>query len=118
MAYPTNATNVSPTSLRIVRFAMLTGLLLFVGIAAYVHQSAPPEPVREGADLRALRMVGLAMCVAMMAGIFVLRGVRRRAAVEKRGTMALIGSAMGEAAALFGAVYFFLGGGLEVFALG
>jgi len=115
MAYRT--TNVNPTVLRVVRVAMLTMLLLFVGLASYLHQGNPPQLSPE-TDLGAIRLVGFAMCVGMMAGVLVVRTVRQRVAMEKRGTLALVGTAMGEAAALLGAVYYFMGGGLEVFAAG
>jgi hypothetical protein len=118
MPYPTSATPMSATTLKLVRFAMLTMLLLFVGLTVYLHQTAPPDVERSETNLGAIRMVGFAMAVAMMAGVFVIRGVRQRAPVEKRGTLGLIGTAMGESVALLGAVYFFLGGGLDVFAAG
>jgi len=109
---------LASSTLRLMRVAMLTMLLMFVGITVYVHQSAPPEVPRDPQFLNTLRMVGFALCVAAMVGLFVVRGARQRAPVEKRGTLALIGTAVAESAALLGAVYFFLGGGPEVFAAG
>lgn len=109
---------MSATTLRLVRFAMLTMLLLFVGIAYVAHRNTPPDPSTGGADLSMLRWVGIGLCVVAIIAMTVLRGVRQRALVEARGTYGLIGSAFGEAAALFGAVYFFMGGDLVVFAVG
>jgi hypothetical protein len=118
MGLQTSPRPLDTNLLRIVRFAMLAGLLLFVGIAYSVHRQAPPDVPQTETDLATIRLVGFGLSVMMMVGILVLRGIRQRAAVERRGTLSLIGSAMGEAAALLGAVYFFLGGGLEVFAAG
>jgi len=100
--------------LRIVRYAMLTGLLLFVGVTYFVHSKAP-APTEPAQDLNALHWVGFGMVAAAIVALVVLRGVRRRAPVEKRGTIGLIGSAFCEGAGFMGAVYFFLGGGLDVF---
>jgi hypothetical protein len=116
---PTDA-NVQPlaaTTLRIVRFAMLTMLLLFVGFAYVKHRNAQPDP-SGGTDLSLLRWVGFGLCVAAIVAMAVLRGVRQRAPVEARGTYGLIGSAVAEGAALFGGIYYFLGGDLAVFAIG
>ncbi|HEU4559206.1 MAG TPA: hypothetical protein VFS20_15215 [Longimicrobium sp.] len=108
---------MAPATLRLVRFAMLTMLLLFVGVTWFVHRNAPPDP-SGAANLSSLRWVGFGLCVAAIVAMAVLRGVRQRAPVEARGTYGLIGSAFGEAAALFGGVYYFLGGDLVVFAIG
>lgn len=108
---------MSASTLRIVRYAMMTMLLLFAGFAYAMHRNAQPNP--SGAtDLSMLRWVGFGLCVAAIVAMAVLRGVRQRAPVEARGTYGLIGSAAGEGAALFGAIYYFLGGDLVVFALG
>ena len=109
---------MSASTLRIVRFAMLTMLLLFVSVTHFVQRSAPNDAAASATDLSALRWVGFGLCVAAIVAMAVLRGVRQRAPVEARGTYGLIGSAVGEGAALFGAVYNFLGGDLVVFALG
>ena len=109
---------MSASTLRVVRYAMLTMLLLFVGFAYMMHQNAPRDPSAGATDLSMFRWVGFGLCVAAIAAMAVLRGVRQRAPVEARGTYGLIGSAFGEAAALFGGVYYFLGGDLAVFALG
>ncbi|HET7464391.1 MAG TPA: hypothetical protein VFJ82_24240 [Longimicrobium sp.] len=106
---------MTAATLRIVRYAMLTGLLLFVGITYYVHANAP-EPVETASNLAALRWVGFGMVAAATVALGVLRGVRQRAPVERRGTFGLIGSAFCEGAGFMGAVYYFLGGGLDVFA--
>ena len=85
---------------------MLAGLLLFVGVAYYVHSNAP-EPTDPARDLSMFCWVGFGMVAAAIVALGVLRGVRQRAPVERRGTFGLIGSAFCEA--------YFMGGGLEVF---
>lgn len=99
--------------LRIVRYAMLAGLLLFVGVG-YVHSKAP-EPTEPARDLSMFRWVGFGMVAAAIVVLGVLRGVRQRAPVERRATFGMIGSAFCEGAGFMGAVYYFMGGGLEVF---
>ncbi|HEX9940187.1 MAG TPA: hypothetical protein VGB15_23840 [Longimicrobium sp.] len=114
---PAPATTMSGQTLRIVRFAMLTMLLGFVCFIWFVQRNAGGGG--GGApNLAALRWVGFGLSAAAVAALVVLRGVRPRAPMEARGTCGLIGSAFGEAAALFGAIYYLLGGGLAVFAIG
>lgn len=115
---PPATTTMSGHTLRIVRFAMMAMLLGFVCITWYVHRNAQPDSAATATGLDALRWVGFGLSAAAVAALVVLRGVRQRAPVEARGTYGLIGSAFGEAAALFGAIYYFLGGDLTVFAIG
>jgi hypothetical protein len=109
---------MNPQVLRIVRFAMLAMLLVFVAVAWNVrsHQAADLPPT--ASDLGAIRYVGFGLCAAALAGLAVLRGIRQRAPVEKRATLSLIGTALSEGAALLGAVYYFMGGDLLPFAVG
>lgn len=107
--------SLTATKLKLVRYAMLTGLLLFGGIAYWqsTHRTdvlPPPED--------ALRWVGYGLCVLAIVAMAVIRGVRARAEGPLRLTWSLIGSAFAEGAALFGAVYIFLGGQPWVYALG
>jgi hypothetical protein len=114
----TGRPGMTPASLRIVRYAMLVGILLFGALAYYQASNRVPMPGEEGADVSMLRWVGLGLCAAAMVGIFVLRGVRERAEAAARPTFGLIGSALAEGAALLGAVIVFLGGDPVVYALG
>jgi hypothetical protein len=94
--------------LRLVRYSMLV-MLLGIGAFAY-YQPQGPAPGEDGADLGALRLVGFALCAGALVGITVMRGLRAKAEPAARSTFALIGSAVSEGAALFGAVYMLLGG--------
>lgn len=115
MPLQTNARPLDANVLRIVRYAMLMAMLLFVGVTYYVHQNAP-APAEPAQDLSVLRWVGFGMVAAAIVALGVLRGVRQRAPVERRATFGLIGSAFCEGAGFMGAVYYFLGGDLMVFA--
>jgi len=107
---------MSPAMLRLVRYAMLVLLLLFGAFAYYqsTHRAPDPEAMT---NLPVLQWVGYGMCVMAMVGMAVLRQVRERADEARRPTLGLIGSALAEAAALFGGVYMILGGSITVYAL-
>lgn len=90
--------------LRIVRYSML---VLLLGIGAFAYYKPQPG---DGANLGALRLVGFAMCAGALVAIAVMRGLRAKAQPAARPSFGLIGSAVGEGAALFGAVYMLLGG--------
>lgn len=94
--------------LRIIRYAMLVMLLGFGAFAYYQPQT--PAPGDDQANLGMLRLVGFALCAGALVAIAVMRGVRAKAEPAARPTFALVGSAVGEGAALFGAVYMLLGG--------
>ncbi len=116
MPYTTTTTTLSATHLRIVRFAMLAGMLLFLGFAQMSRSNRAADGVSPDTNLAMIRLVGFGMAAMALVAIAVIRGVRQRAPVEKRGTYGLIGSAFGEGAGFLGLVYFFLGGDLAVFA--
>ena len=103
-------TPLNGAKLRIIRFAMLAGLLMFAGIAYYIRSNRPADMPPTNTDLAAIRYVAFGMCALALVAMWVLRGVRQRAAADKRGTYSLMGTAFGEAAALLGIVYYFIGG--------
>jgi hypothetical protein len=111
---------MTPASLRIVRYAMLMVVLLFGAFAYYqsTHTVPLPVPGEDGADVPTLRWVGFALGAGVIVGIAVMRQLRERADVSARPTFGLIGSAMGESVAVFGAVIMLLGGDIAVYALG
>lgn len=108
--------NQSPTTLRLVRYAMLIFLLIFGGIAYRqgTIRIAPPDP----APLEMFRWVGMGLCVAAMFAIVLFRGIRARVEGSARFTWSLVGSALAEGVTLFGAVILFMGGDIWVYALG
>jgi len=108
-AYSSSASLTGPT-LRLIRFGMLAMLLMFAVVAWKVRAGQPADLQRTASDLSAIRYVAFGLSAAALVAMGVLRGVRQRAAAEKRGTFSLIGTAFGEAAALLGVVYYFIGG--------
>lgn len=107
---------LTPPVLRLMRYAMLALLLLFGTFTYYQSQSRTPED--GAADLSMLRWVGYGLCVVAIVGMAVLRQVRERAEGPAVSTLGLVGSALAEAAALFGAIYMLLGGDISIYALG
>lgn len=99
-----------PQTLRIIRLAMLAMLLMFAVVAWQVRANRPADVAQTASDLGAIRYVAFGLSAMALAAMAVLRGVRQRAAVEKRTTLSLVGTAFGEAAALLGVVYYFIGG--------
>ncbi|HEV7587723.1 MAG TPA: hypothetical protein VGO40_06300 [Longimicrobium sp.] len=100
-----------------MRYAMLAMLLLFGAFAYYQSTHRVPEP-DSPTNLSMLQYVGWGLCVMAMVGIAVLRQVRERSDAATQPTLGLVGSALAEAAAMFGGVYMVLGGGMPVYALG
>jgi hypothetical protein len=107
---------LTPPVLRLVRYAMLGFVLLFGGFAYVQSQNRAPDDVT--ADLTMLRWVGYGLCVVAIVGMGVLRQVRERSEGSAVSTLGLVGSALAEAAAMFGAVYMVLGGDISIYALG
>ena len=114
----TGRPGMTPATLRIVRYAMLAMLLGFGALAYYQSTHGEPPGEGDGADLGMLRLVGFGLCAGVIVGITLMRRLRERAEAAARPTFGLIGSALGESAALFGGVYMFLGGDVTVYVLG
>ena len=117
---PFGPSNLTPGSLRIVRYAMLVFVLGFGAFAYYQGTHRVPLAAGEegGADPNLLRWVGLGLCAIVVAGIAVIRRVREQADDLRRTTLALVGSSLAEGTALFGAVIMFLGGDVVVWVVG
>lgn len=96
-------------TLRIIRVALLTGVLVFGGIAYYLTGQRGGGMAPENG--RVLQIVNIVMLVGAAAGIMVIQ--RRHLAEtdpKKRTTFNIIAWALGEATALFGGVHFMLVG--------
>ena len=107
---------MKPTSLRVVRYAMLVMLLGFGAFAYSQSQQAVPDP-ESAANLQAIRLAGYVLCAGVIVAIAVLRRARERTDVPGRPTLGLIGSAVAEGAALLGAIYILQGGDISVYAI-
>lgn len=96
-------------TLRIIRVALLTGVLVFGGIAYYLTQQRGGGLGPEHADT--LQVVNIALLVGVAIGIMI---VQRRHAAEgdpaRRTTLNILAWALGEAVALIGGVHFLLVG--------
>lgn len=95
-------------TLRIIRIALLTGVLMFGGIAYYLTEQNGAMAPENG---EALQIVNVVLLVGAAAGILF---VQRRHAAERdparRSTLNITAWAMAEATALFGGVHFMLVG--------
>jgi hypothetical protein len=116
-AYPPIRKPLTGQVLRIIRYAMLA-MVLMLGVVFYVLRSGRAADGPPASDLNAIRWVGYGLCAAALVAFAVLRKVRQNAPLEQRPTLSLVGSALGEASALLGGIYYFLGGDLTVYALG
>lgn len=94
-------------TLRIIRVALLTGVLVFGGVAYYLIQQKGGGLAPEHADT--LQIVNIALLVVAAVGIMIVQG---RHATERepsrRTTLNILAWAMGEAVALIGGVHFLL----------
>ncbi len=96
-------------TLPLIRVALLAGVLLFGAVTWWLHRGARLE-VLGAADLRPLRQAGAVVWLAAIVAEVVLFVVRLRsqdrdpARVQSQRIMAW---SVGEAVALFGAVYYF-----------
>jgi FtsH-binding integral membrane protein len=102
--------------LRIIRYAMLAFILGFGGFAYWTstHRTEAPNPET---NIAMIRWLGFGMLVAAVFAVVFFRSMRAKAEGAQRLTWSLIGSAMAEGTALFGAVIMFLGGDIWVYAL-
>lgn len=96
-------------TLRIIRIALLSGVLVFGGLAYFLTNQQGGGLGPENAGV--LQMVNIVLLVAAALGIVL---VQRRHLAEtdprKRTTLNIAAWAMGEATALFGGVHFMLVG--------
>ena len=100
---------VSPASLAVVRLAILAAVLFFGAAAWWVHRTPGrvPDPAP---DVDVLRLAGLALWVLAASGVLVVRGRWLRATGPERARLSIVGWALGEIPALWGAAYYFLTG--------
>ena len=98
----------TPANLFIIRASLLTGVLIFGGITYYIHSQSPPPSTVDPASIRwpVLGAWGMITAALLLLGM----RYRRPAPHSQRVTMAVVGWALGEAAALAGGVDYFLTG--------
>jgi hypothetical protein len=91
----------------LIRVALLLGVLLFGGVIWFLHRDPGFRP-RSADDMEGLRLATYAVWGVAIAGVLILRGVHARARDDTRISTAIMGWAVGEAAALVGGVYYFM----------
>lgn len=97
-----------PTQLRVIRMALLGPVILFGAYVAYTVSREPPRAPQMG---QSLVYVNLAYLIGAALGITYFS--RRHAAERdpgRRATFNIVAWAIGESAALFGAVHYLLAG--------
>jgi branched-subunit amino acid ABC-type transport system permease component len=103
-------------TLRIIRIALLSGVLMFGGVAYYLVQKNGPLGAENAG---ALQIVNIVLLVGAAVGIMIIQ--RRHLAERdpaKRSTLNIVAWAMGEATALFGGVHFLMIGNPVPFLVG
>jgi len=103
-----NGQQIPGASLRIVRLALLSGVLLFGVVIAYLSKGGEITP--DPALGPVFRIVFLALAVMCVVAIFVIRGVMGRVDADRRGQLALVGWALAEGSAILGGVCWLIAG--------
>ncbi|MBB4639060.1 hypothetical protein [Longimicrobium terrae] len=98
------------TSLRIVRMALLSGVVVFGAVVTWLVGQDGPRSTAP--DVRApLQWVNIGLLIASAAGVLVLQRIHAAERdARKRQTWNIIAWALGEATAMFGGVHYLLVG--------
>ena len=95
--------------LALIRVAMLAGVLTFGAVVWFLRRTGNAPPLADAADT--LRLVGVVVAFVTVAGILLCRTLASRARESaQRTTFRVAGWAVGEAAALYGGLYYFATG--------
>jgi hypothetical protein len=92
-----------------IRFAMLTGVLLFGGVVWFLQRSGDAPGMPEESQ-RMLLMMGRVLWVAAIGGCIFLFRALGSAPAPRAAQLHVVAWALGESVALFGAVVWFLTG--------
>ncbi|MEM1126862.1 MAG: hypothetical protein AAGI71_09450 [Bacteroidota bacterium] len=99
---------VTPQSLRIIRLAILMGVLILGAVGWFVSRDIDPM---DASVLSTLRLVFLAICIGALGGVLALRRLWQNAdTFQRKATLTIMATAAGEVPALFGGVYLILSG--------
>lgn len=99
----------SLVALAAIRVALLLGVLLFGAITMFLHRRGLWAPASVE-SLETLRLIGIGTWAFAVIGVIVLRARGLGSSVETGAEPSIIGWAIGEAVAMFGAVQYFLSG--------
>lgn len=103
-----NGTSARPAVLRVIRLALLAGVVVFGSVVYYMTREGPMSDVPNEAA-RALSFALMGLSAASLAALFVVRSIRERAeSYDRRSTFTIVGWSVGEAPALLGGVVYLL----------
>jgi hypothetical protein len=111
----------SVRSFAVIRQALLTGVLLFGAVCWYTakQRGGGPQPGADADAFAAFRVLVPAACLGALVVATVLRGrVARERDPRSRDSLRMIGWAIGESSALFGAVYYYMTGDPKLYVIG
>jgi hypothetical protein len=109
--------DVSSAQLRIIRFALFGGIILFGGVAAFVA-NGNPGGIAMNANGPLVGIVALLVLAAAGVVMVVRRKLESVLTVTKRAPLLIIGHGACEAAALLGGVHILLTGGIMPYVAG
>jgi hypothetical protein len=90
----------------LIRASLLGGVVMFGAVVYFQHHQGPFTPAPNPQELIYVPVIAIALALG---GMFAVRPIWSRATGDaQRFSLALMGWAMGEGAALAGAVYYFL----------
>lgn len=104
---PPPAAHVRERQAALLRFALFAGVVLFGAVTWFVHRD-PQWRAPAPALVESLRLATYAVWAVGVVAVLVARGIHARARDESRQGTALLGWAIGESVAIFGAVYYFM----------
>jgi hypothetical protein len=106
----------SPQPIQLIRLALIAGVLMFGAVTLFVHGQPSWKP---GTLPTA---AGYALAAYVIVAVVIARAMRGRVLSEadpqRRASLLIVGWALGEAAALFGGVVFFITGQGQWYLLG
>jgi hypothetical protein len=103
-----NAQSPTGRDLRIVRLALLGGVLIFGMVIAWMTGREGFVPDEESG--RTLRLVFTVLAAGALVALAAVRGFQSRAEPGRRSSLAIAGWALGEGVALFGGVVWLIAG--------
>jgi len=106
-----NAQSATPQTLRIIRFALLAGLLIFGAIAFYMANEGGMGGAGDEEFFSTLLMVFFGLAAAEGAVMYLIhRRWKQAETFQQKANFSIIGWALAEGLALFGGVILLLGG--------
>lgn len=111
-----NGQQIPAAALRNVRLALLSGVLLFGVVIAYLSKGGAITP--DPALGPVFRIVFLGLAVMCIVAVFAIRGAMGRVDGGRRGTLAIVGWALAEGSAILGGVCWLITGQRPLYFVG